>query len=238
MMISPDGFIMQNKDKSYEELLPIRDELIKAIQSFENHRHDQKSDIRMHPSPEVVYQCNLMYLGRLCELIADKYNREIVWGEADSSNVLTNNVWLLSWNPDKWNWKKYAEWCNGTKYGVKFTESWTCRSEKPAVGDEFYLIKQGDKPRGIIGHGHIVRESYSAPHYNAERAKKGEKTNHIDVEFDYLLNYETEPILDQGHLKKILPDQHWSPQGSGIQIREEIVPKLNELWVKLKNNKD
>lgn len=23
MMISPDGFIMQNKDKSYEELLPL-----------------------------------------------------------------------------------------------------------------------------------------------------------------------------------------------------------------------
>ena len=49
MMISPDGFIMQNRDKSYEELLPIRDELIKAIQNFENHRHDQKSGIRVIP---------------------------------------------------------------------------------------------------------------------------------------------------------------------------------------------
>ena len=91
MMISPDGFITHNKNKSCEELLPIRDELLKAIQNLENHRNGQKSGIKMHPSPEVVYQCNLMYLGRLCELIADKYNREIVWGDTDSGNGPANN---------------------------------------------------------------------------------------------------------------------------------------------------
>ena len=32
-----------------------------------------------------------MYLGRLCELIADKYNREIVCGETDCSNRPANN---------------------------------------------------------------------------------------------------------------------------------------------------
>ena len=64
MMISPDGFITHNKNKSCEELLPIRDELLKAIQNFENHRNDQKSGIKMHPSPEVVYQCNLNVLGK------------------------------------------------------------------------------------------------------------------------------------------------------------------------------
>ena len=99
-----------------------------------------------------------------------------------------SNVWLLSWNPDKWNWKEYSAWCTGTKNKEKFTESWTCRSKKPSVGDEFFLIKQGERPRGIIGHGHIVRESYIAPHYDAERAKKGDWPNHVDAEFDWLLN--------------------------------------------------
>ena len=141
-----------------------------------------------------------------------------------------SNTWLLSWNPKNWKWEKYSEWCSGTKNGQHYTESWTCHSKKPAIGDEFFLMKTGEQPRGIIGHGYIANESYDAPHYNAERALKGEVTNHIDVSFDLILNYENEPILLQNDLKDVLPEQQWSPQGSGIQIRPEIVPLLSKLW--------
>lgn len=141
-----------------------------------------------------------------------------------------NSVWLLSWNPKNWRWDKYSEWCAATKNGEKFTETWTCRSKKPAVGDEIFLIKLGQKPRGIIGHGYVIRKSYSAPHYNSELAEKGKKTNHIDVEFDRLYNYETERILNQDTLKKTLPGQNWSPQGSGIRIRRECTKRLKMLW--------
>lgn len=38
---------------------------------------------------EVIYQCNLEYLGKLCELISKKYNREFVWFEdKDGVNYL------------------------------------------------------------------------------------------------------------------------------------------------------
>lgn len=77
MMISPEGFIEMNKDKNYKELIKVRDELISDIRSFEADP-DQKGFI--DPSPEVVYQMNLQYLGKLCELIAEKYNQEYVWG--------------------------------------------------------------------------------------------------------------------------------------------------------------
>ena len=102
-----------------------------------------------------------------------------------------SSVWLLSWNPKNWKWDKYSEWCVGTKIGERFIESWTCHSKKPAVGDEFYLIKLGEKLRGLIGHGYIARESYSAPHYD----------------------YEQEKFIDQEYLKNSFPDQNWSPQG-------------------------
>lgn len=141
-----------------------------------------------------------------------------------------SKTWLLSWNPKNWNWEKYSEWCTGTKAGNCYKESWTCHSKKPSIGDEFFLLKTGIQPRGIIGHGHIARESYDAPHYNAERASKGEVTNHIDASFDRLLNYENDPILLQDDLKERFPEQQWSPQGSGIQIRPEVVPLLTKLW--------
>ncbi len=80
MMISPDCYMDQYRDKSYAELLPIREELYKEILSFENKTYDPRMEM-YHPSPEVVYQCNLEYLGKLCELISQKYNQEFVWEE-------------------------------------------------------------------------------------------------------------------------------------------------------------
>ncbi len=77
MMISPEGFIEMNKDKNYKELIKVRDELISDIRSFEA---DPDQNGFIDPSPEVVYQMNLQYLGKLCELIAEKYNQEYVWG--------------------------------------------------------------------------------------------------------------------------------------------------------------
>lgn len=31
-----------------------------------------------------MYQCNLEYLGKLCELISEKYNKEYIWGEEEN----------------------------------------------------------------------------------------------------------------------------------------------------------
>lgn len=83
MMISPDGFIDEYRDKKYEELLPVRDELIEEIRAFENDTERNGKEWMIHPSPEVRYQCNLEYLGKICELISEKYNQEYVWGDDD-----------------------------------------------------------------------------------------------------------------------------------------------------------
>ena len=115
MMISPDSFINQYKDRSYKEILPVRDKLIREIRKFEKHSHEQENDIMMDPSPEVIYQCNLKYLGELCKLIAFKYNQEIVWGDADESNSPARRTreWIdryfdqfpYRWEEQKYIWK-------------------------------------------------------------------------------------------------------------------------------------
>ena len=81
MMISPEAYANMQKNKSYEELIKERDSLIEDIQSFEKDK-DRSGDAWMvEPSPEVIYQCNFQYLGKLSELIAEVYNRVYVWGE-------------------------------------------------------------------------------------------------------------------------------------------------------------
>ena len=79
-MISPETFIeFECKGKSYKELLKIRDDLLRDVRAFEKGK--TSSEITMHPSPEVIYQVHLEYLGELCKLIAEKYNSEVVWEE-------------------------------------------------------------------------------------------------------------------------------------------------------------
>ena len=143
--------------------------------------------------------------------------------------MLDKNYWLLTWNQDKWEWKNYAEWSIGTKSGKTYIESWTCNSKQPDLGDHVFLLKTGTEPKGIVAHGIVVKKSYDAPHYAVEKAAQGISSPHIDVKFDAIRNYETESILKIETLKSNLPEQDWSPQGSGIQIKCDVI-ELLKLW--------
>ena len=82
MMMSPESFVFSHRKDSYEELLKVRDELIDDIRTFE--KKQISPEVWMtKPSPEVIYQCNLEYLGKLCEYISERFNREFVNGEDD-----------------------------------------------------------------------------------------------------------------------------------------------------------
>ena len=82
MMISPDSYIDEFKNKKYKELVVEKNKLLKEISDFENNNIPEES-YNINPSPDVIYQCNLLYLSKLCELIADKFNKEYEWNIDD-----------------------------------------------------------------------------------------------------------------------------------------------------------
>ena len=71
-MISPEMFVEEYENMSYEELLPVRDELIEDIQGLE-----KSGDNNNYPG-NTQYQVELEYFGKLCELIAEKF-RDKQW---------------------------------------------------------------------------------------------------------------------------------------------------------------
>lgn len=77
MMISPEGYADSLIDKSYEELIVIREELIEEIHIFENEKVINDELYMLSPSPDVIYQCNHLYLAKLCELIPEKYVKSL-----------------------------------------------------------------------------------------------------------------------------------------------------------------
>ena len=153
--------------------------------------------------------------------------------EPNDNSISNKSCWLISWNPENWDWYDYDRTCAKTTLENTFIDRWSCTSKKPKIGDEVFLIKLGDKPRGIIGHGFVHRESYSGEHYDTNEAEKGKISYYIDVEFDCLLNHKTENILSQDELKEKCSSQIWSPQSSGIEIKAEVVPTLQNLWKKV-----
>lgn len=142
----------------------------------------------------------------------------------------TDKAWLVTYNKDKWFWDGFTEKCEGTKTGQTYVESWACASKKPQIGDEVFLIKLGEQPRGIIGHGMVARGIYEKDHFDTVKAAKGKKEKAIDVSFDWLINYDKETIISQDELEAKCPAQHWSPQSSGIEIKPEALSVLRELW--------
>lgn len=144
MMISPNGFIESYKNKSYKELLPVRDELMKDIQAFENHSYDPKLNM-IHPSPEVVYQCNLKYLGELCKLIVDKYNQEYVWGDTEESDSDQNDsdIRMIMKNAKKLSSVEPVKSLEDIKHNMQVIDSYLNKGVDPEYTYALNLIKRG-----------------------------------------------------------------------------------------------
>jgi hypothetical protein len=72
MMISPESYREAQQEKSYEDLLRIREELLEEVHAYENHTALNSGDYDVDPDPDVIYQMNLLYLGEVCRLLSVK----------------------------------------------------------------------------------------------------------------------------------------------------------------------
>ena len=76
MMISPESYIEELKEKSFEALIDERSRLIKEIEELEKIVFDKSTDSEewnMDPGPDVIYQEDLQYLAELCKFLGEKY---------------------------------------------------------------------------------------------------------------------------------------------------------------------
>lgn len=146
-------------------------------------------------------------------------------------------MYLLTWNRDKMIWDDFYTSVESIKKGEKIVKRWASKSQQPKNGDEIYLLENG---KGIIGHGYVERESYFDLHFESKRAEKGDKTNFIDIKFDWLVDSKKDIYVPSEKLKEEFPNQKWKTRASGIKIIEEYYDKLNKLIneIKMLNNKE
>ena len=142
----------------------------------------------------------------------------------------TARAWLLSWNPQKWDWASLQEERASSIGGRPTIHSWRCASSKPKEGDHAYLVRTGVPPKGIVAYGTIVKAPYEAPHSDPEKAQAGEMAPYVDVEFVGVRDAERDDIVPLDELDRRRPEQTWNPQSSGIQIAPPAARALASLW--------
>ena len=84
MMVSPESYAALWKDAAYPDMMTERDRLLYFVRDYEEKEKagDRSGDEwRIHPQPDVLYQVYLEYLGVLCRLMQETYNRDYVSGE-------------------------------------------------------------------------------------------------------------------------------------------------------------
>ena len=142
--------------------------------------------------------------------------------------------WLLTWNPKRWTWDELngglSDLINRIKQVGKVYDTWSTGVNKSIKeGDRVFLIRLGDKQKGIIGSGYAVTGVFTAPHWEEHRAVKGEKSRHVYIKFDKMVEIQDSP-LPMSVLKEIAPDYHWSSQASGVSIPEDIALEMEKIW--------
>ena len=65
-----------------------------------------------------------------------------------------------------------------------------------------------------------------------DRTKPDQSVNSVLIEFEDISDDPSRPGLPMEDLTELYPEQKWSPQSSGIQVRPEYREALHEHWTR------
>ena len=165
----------------------------------------------------------------------NKYEIQMKSGENNTKDVREySGVWLLTWNPNNWDWLELDKAISDTHHGKRWQDSWSCISTHVKTGDRIFLTRLGTADNGILASGYAAGAPYEEAHWDEERAAEGKKARYIDINFDWIVDTDREPLLSQKLLQERFSDQKWNPQGSGIEIHSEYTADLEQLWEEIR----
>ncbi|HVT63151.1 MAG TPA: hypothetical protein VHD33_06685, partial [Legionellaceae bacterium] len=164
---------------------------------------------------------------------------EIYKDESDKSRIRlldrSNCTFLFAWNPHNWEFNEIDQKINELQLTGRSTVIWSIQSHKKVrLGDRAFIVQVGTERKGLFASGYIVSEPKLLQHWG----DKDKLVPRVTIELDILINPTHNPILTVAFLKTRFPEQQWTPQSSGIQIKSEIVSDLEKEWfdfIKLKN---
>lgn len=139
-------------------------------------------------------------------------------------------TYLLTWNPNKWDWKAQDDFQDclvELEEQGRCADRWSCGNNLSiSPGDRLFLMRLGKEPKGIVASGYATSGVYEDEHWEAGH---GGKAFYVCLRFD-VLDPDLEPILPLSELKSVSNSMNWTPQMSGIRIKDEVASNLEASW--------
>lgn len=174
--------------------------------------------------------------GELLELrtkLEKELSRDIDFYEDEFLGVWRDSIrsWLLCWYPETHSWSTLRGDRAKTCLGELVTLPWPCASLLPREGDRIFLIRAGAEPMGIVAFGRVGRAPYDASHSGSDWNEHTQGSSSvIDVDFVSIRDVAFDPILPLETIQRELPDQTWTSELSGIEIKSKAARRLYRLW--------
>ena len=141
---------------------------------------------------------------------------------------MSMSSFLLIWNPRKSKWIEPDERDSDGSYVL----GWSCGQRKNLpVGSRVFLMRVGESPKGIIGMGDVIEEP-AYGHFEDEEFARAKGTA-LFVTATWSLLQQTPLIPIERLQEPPFEEFNWTPQGSGIQIPDEIAWHLEEELAKV-----
>lgn len=140
--------------------------------------------------------------------------------------------YLLNWNPEKSEFREIASLMRLLEDGKLARSTWSIGSRKSAeINAPVVLLRQGVEPRGVVGIGRIVSESFAGPHWDPDKMSAGIDATRVVVSFVDLLDAtdESTPPLKRDAVPANL-ERFWQTQQSGSEITESELDEFLDLW--------
>ena len=136
---------------------------------------------------------------------------------------------LLTWNSTREGWDhepSYLDLIEAIAEGDEPEMAWSVRSARHVeIGGPVYMLRQGDEHRGLIGSGVVAGMPFEAKSW---RDDDSSTTTYVPVRWKTMLA--EADVLPLATLKSEIPQQHWTPQSSGIRVKPEAEEALDQLW--------
>jgi len=137
-------------------------------------------------------------------------------------------TFLLTWNPDKWDWSEddYADAVERTAAGRTFHASWSTGNRRSgiSVGDRALLLRQA-RDRGMVASGYFSSAIYEDNHWD----NSGRTASYAKVDFDVVL-----PVEDRLYTEELIaaiPGVPWNNlMGSGVQVSANSSASIEAMW--------
>jgi 5-methylcytosine-specific restriction protein A len=141
-------------------------------------------------------------------------------------------AYLLTWNPKNWPWADLPEIARKLSEGVPVEQRWSCGNSRTIpVGSRVFLLRQGVEPKGVIASGWVTQPPFPEPHWDAERATRGDEAFYVRFAADALINPDVEQPLDvRGMLSGPLTELQLDAPASGNSIPDHVAAALSDVW--------